>query len=473
MSHAPPKIQSSPANNFDRPAQGVTAQPSHTAVSWNPHVQCPAVVTTLTAIFNGRYNSTNGGALPYGSTYGLVPNVPQVFSASSGFQSYKRALPSPYTGGGGFINLPCTALDWNATASGPTFVEIDGLTIDETSRILDRAAGGDCSSTFTSYNVLNGVTSMGGTYCDEYANLDDPAAYTGGCQASNTQPHVCIHEEIDNNWKGAGYCGAGTACDNNTFDAIRTGTMIDVQGFLYWDPHDISSGGHNWSGWELHPLTAWRPHSATVEDFTVTASPTSVAVSVGSPGNSTITITALNGFSGIVDFTSNSTACTVSPTSVTGSGSATLSCTFSSPSTIHIAVTGTSGSLSHSATVTYTVQDFAISAPSSLEAGLGVPFTANFTIAALNGFAGTVSFSDNISPDLSCGPIFPSTINGSGTGMVSCIGYTSGDYTLAVTGTSGTITHSVSIQVAVQPGSVGGQPFLLTSWNSLCSSFRP
>src|SRR5436309_2672337 len=59
-------------------------------------------------------------------------------------------------------------------------------------------------------------------------------------------------------------------------------------------------------------------------------------------------------------------------------------------------------------------------------------------------------------PDPSCGPIFPSTINGSGTGMVSCIGYASGGYTLAVTGTSGTITHSVSIQVAVQPGSVGG-----------------
>src|SRR5207302_5291130 len=93
-----------------------------------------------------------------------------------------------------------------------------------------------------------------------------------------------------------------------------------------------------------------------------TASPTAVTVNVGAAGTSTITVTGLNGFAGIVALTTNSTSCTISPTSVTGSGSATLSCTFAVVSTVHVGVTGTSGSLSHSATVTYTVQDFAIAA---------------------------------------------------------------------------------------------------------------
>lgn len=34
--------------------------------------------------------------------------------------------------------------------------------------------------------------------------------------------------------------------------------LIDVQGFVFWDPGHTGSTWHNYSGWELHSLTAWR-----------------------------------------------------------------------------------------------------------------------------------------------------------------------------------------------------------------------
>src|SRR5207249_8391001 len=95
----------------------------------------------------------------------------------------------------------------------------------------------------------------------------------------------------------------------------------------------------------------------------IAASPTSVNVNINSAGTSSITVTGLNGFAGVVSLVTNTTAsCTVSPTSVTGSGSATLSCTFTTTGAKHVSVTGTSGTLSHSVTVTFNVQDFTITA---------------------------------------------------------------------------------------------------------------
>ena len=35
-------------------------------------------------------------------------------------------------------------------------------------------------------------------------------------------------------------------------------TLIDVQGFVFWDPGHTGSTWHNYSGWELHSFTAWR-----------------------------------------------------------------------------------------------------------------------------------------------------------------------------------------------------------------------
>ncbi|HKG44171.1 MAG TPA: hypothetical protein VKB10_08010, partial [Gaiellaceae bacterium] len=40
------------------------------------------------------------------------------------------------------------------------------------------------------------------------------------------------------------------------------GTLVDVQGFVRWDSGHTGSDGHSCSGWEIHPVSAWRLHTS-------------------------------------------------------------------------------------------------------------------------------------------------------------------------------------------------------------------
>src|SRR3989454_4497280 len=105
------------------------------------------------------------------------------------------------------------------------------------------------------------------------------------------------------------------------------------------------------------------------QDFSIVASPASIAVQRGASSSSTITVTSLNGFSGTVTLatsispaTSNPPVISLSSSSLTlssgGSAASTLSVTTSSSTTsgsYTILVTGTSGSLSPPASLSLTV----------------------------------------------------------------------------------------------------------------------
>src|SRR5262249_45978792 len=77
--------------------------------------------------------------------------------------------------------------------------------------------------------------------------------------------------------------------------------------------------------------------SAPNPDFTIAANPTSVSVTQGSSGTSTITIGAQNGFTGTVSFSTSGlpsgVTASYNPSTITTSGASTLTLTASSDAT--------------------------------------------------------------------------------------------------------------------------------------------
>jgi hypothetical protein len=215
----------------------------------------------------------------------------------------------------------------------------------------------------------------------------------------------------------------------------------------------------------------------TSPDFTIAANPSSVSTNVGVAGSSTVTITALHGFTGTVILTNRTSApslsCSLSPASIPTSGSSTLSCTGSASGSYTANVTGTSGSLAHFVLVSFTVTvpspDFALTtSPTAATVEAGVAATSTVNVTATNGFVGTVNLSDSISPTtgLACSLSQTSIILTSsapfGTSTLSCTG-SAGAYAVTVTGSNSTShSHSSVFSVTVRDFSLAGAPTSLT-----------
>src|SRR2546428_14035818 len=150
------------------------------------------------------------------------------------------------------------------------------------------------------------------------------------------------------------------------------------------------------------PGTSSHAASATFTfvDFNMASTPSVVPPLLpNAVGNSTITIRSLNGFTGTVDLVASISPasgfiCTLTPASVgvtplpPGNSNSTLSCS-GSAGLYTVTVTGTSGSLSHTTTVSYTVQDFTSSAsPTTIRINSGTAGNSTGTVTGLNSKSG-------------------------------------------------------------------------------------
>jgi hypothetical protein len=207
-------------------------------------------------------------------------------------------------------------------------------------------------------------------------------------------------------------------------------------------------------------------HTATVSltvnaspNFSLAASPTSVAISQGAAGTSTVTITRLNGFtasvtmsasglpSGVTAAFSPNPGTTTSKLTLTASATATTG-----PATVTI--TGTSGSLTHTTTVSLTVNaapNFALSAsPTSVSIAKGGSGTSAITITPQNGFAGSVTLAASGLPKGVSATFSPNPGTTSSTLTLKASAFaTASTSTVTVTGTSGSLSHTTTISVTV------------------------
>jgi PKD repeat protein len=131
------------------------------------------------------------------------------------------------------------------------------------------------------------------------------------------------------------------------------------------------------------------------------------------------------------------------------------SVTYSTPGTYvaSLTVSDNGGLTSPAATRTITVPDFSLSATPasrSIPPGGGTSYTATVTPGA--GFSGTVSFSLSGLPSGATASFNPGAVTSSGstTLSVSTSGATpAGSYTLAIAGTSGSLTHTINVTLVV------------------------
>jgi hypothetical protein len=198
-------------------------------------------------------------------------------------------------------------------------------------------------------------------------------------------------------------------------------------------------------------------------DFALAATPASQAVVSGGSTSFTATVTALGSYSGTVSFSISGlppgAAATFTPASITSAGSSTLSITTTFGATpagnYPLTITGTDGTLTHTADVTLSVTDFTLDATPASQAvvkGNSVDYIA--TITALNGYSGTASFSLAGLPPFSTATFTPASITGSGASTLT-IATTSNTpaaiYTLTLTASDGIATHSVPLTLEVDP----------------------
>jgi len=215
----------------------------------------------------------------------------------------------------------------------------------------------------------------------------------------------------------------------------------------------------------LHVITQIPPQG----DFTGSITPPYQNITAGGTASYTITVTAIDGFAGTVQFSASGlpagATVTFNPPTVTGSGTTTATITTASTTpaaSYPIVFTGTSGTISHTDGVNLNVTsgtdvtDFGGSvSPQYQPVVAGGSTTFNLTLFPINGFNSDVSLSLTGLPTGATATFNPSVITGGNGSSVLTITTVSGtptnSYPLTITATGGGHTHNNGVSLNVGP----------------------
>jgi hypothetical protein len=198
----------------------------------------------------------------------------------------------------------------------------------------------------------------------------------------------------------------------------------------------------------------------TQPDFSLSASPSSRTVTQGQGSTYTVTVTPSGGFSNGVTLSVSGLPSgangTFNPNPATTTSTLTVTTSSSTPTgSFPLKITGTSGSLTHQATLTLVVQPvgtFTLSpSPTSATAhrgGSGATYTV--TIQPSSGFNGSVNLSVSGLPPRTSASFSPNPATSTSTLTVTASRRaTPGQYTLKITGTSGSLTTTTTVTLTI------------------------
>jgi len=202
-------------------------------------------------------------------------------------------------------------------------------------------------------------------------------------------------------------------------------------------------------------------------NFSLSASPSSLTVTQGSSGSSTITVTPSGGFTGSVSLSTSALPSGVTASFGTNPTTGTSVVTFTASSTAttgtsSVTITGTSGTLSHTTSISLTVNatatpNFSLSAsPSSLSVTQGSSGNSTITVTPSGGFTGSVTLSNSALPSgvTAAFGTNPTTSTSVLTFTASSTA-TTGTSTITITGVSGTLSHTTTISLTINPSGGG------------------
>lgn len=236
----------------------------------------------------------------------------------------------------------------------------------------------------------------------------------------------------------------------DNFNSGSPSLFSDVPGY------DLVTGWGSPDGQGL--LNAIGP-AFTGPNFALTPSPTTLNLTQGNTGTSTITVTPSNGFTGTVDLTVTvlgspaGVTASLSSGSVAASGSVSLnvSTTNATPGgNFSIVVNGTSDGITHSSYVTLALPGFTLSNSGNAFVNQAGSTTNTITANDVNGFTGNVKFSASGLP-MGVSATFSATHNpaSSTVTFAASNAAVTGIYSVTITGTFGKITQTTTITLAV------------------------
>ena len=402
---------------------------------------------------SGGTNQTFGNG-SFGGLFQIVPSAGNNGSTISDTQIQSELLAQITAG-----HLPAPILD--AAGNPNTLYMIffpPGKTITQGGSNSCQAGGfcayhGTTSSLFNGKNVLYGV-------------MPDMQAGSGcatGCGSSTTfgnYTSVTSHELTESltdafvgiattfapplAWYDMTNGEIGDICNAQQGSYVANGTTYTIQ-------LEFSNSANN----------CVLPPAQTNPDFSLTDSPSSLTVTQGTSGTSTVTVHPAGGFTGSVTLSASGLPAGVTASFGTNPATSTSVVTFTASSTATtgtstVTITGTSGTLTHTTTVSLTISapaqpDFSLSAsPSSVSVVQGNSANSTITVTDTGGFTGSVTLSASGLPSgvtASFGTN-PATSTSAVTFTASSTA-TLGTATVTITGTSGTLTHTTTISLTV------------------------